>query len=44
MPNLNVKGNLGPKRIARDLKQKIAHMTCVAGISLRSQLIREATL
>lgn len=42
--SLNVSGNLGPKRIAGALKQKRVHMIRVAGIHLRSQLIREASL
>lgn len=44
MSSLKVNGNLSPRRIARALKQKMVPMTCVAGLSLRSQLIREVTL
>lgn len=42
--SLNVSGNLGPKRIAGALKQKIVHMIDVTAINLRRQLIREASL
>lgn len=42
--SLNVSGNLGPKRIAGALKQKIVHMIHVTAINLRRQLIREASL
>lgn len=44
MLSLNVSGNLSPRRLARDLKQKMVPMTCVAGLSLSSRLIREVTL
>lgn len=36
MSSLNVNGNLSPRRIVRDLKQKMVPMTYVAGLSLRS--------
>lgn len=39
MLSLNVSGNLGPKRIAGALKQKIVHMIHVAGINLRASLL-----
>lgn len=42
--NLNVNGNLRPKRTAGYLNQKMVYIMYVAGINLRSQLVREVSL